>query len=301
MAKDLIIGGASNYTYDHVKYWINSIKKSGFTGDIVIVATNMRNEELAKVAEQGINILVYGQKDENGNFVSKGSTAPHVERFFYLWNFLSQCEPYRFVVTTDVRDVVFQSDPIKFIENMRLDLDKEVLLAAGEGLRYKDEPWGNGNLELAFGPFFHSRIKEKQIYNVGVIGGSHKEVRDMMLMIYQMGINRPYEVVDQAVYNFLLNVETFSRNVSFMDNDSGWAINLGTTIGAVEAGEGDLGYNAVRNPAIMEKYKRDYMSQHPIIKDGVVISPVTNEPYAIVHQYDRVRGLDIVMREKYGK
>ena len=32
MKKDLIIGGASGYTWDQLKFWVNSIKKSGFTG-----------------------------------------------------------------------------------------------------------------------------------------------------------------------------------------------------------------------------------------------------------------------------
>ena len=41
MAKDLIIGGASNYNWDQLKYWVNSIKQTGFEGDIVLAATNM--------------------------------------------------------------------------------------------------------------------------------------------------------------------------------------------------------------------------------------------------------------------
>jgi hypothetical protein len=40
MKKDLIIGGASNYTWDQLKFWVNSIKKTGFDGDIVIVGTS---------------------------------------------------------------------------------------------------------------------------------------------------------------------------------------------------------------------------------------------------------------------
>ena len=42
MAKDLIIGGASGYNWDQLKYWVNSINKTGFKGDVVIVATKDR-------------------------------------------------------------------------------------------------------------------------------------------------------------------------------------------------------------------------------------------------------------------
>ena len=79
MAKNLIIGGASNYTYDQVKYWINSIKKSGFEGDIVLVATNIAISELEKIAEKGVQILAYGQKDADGNYSSNSQMPPHVE------------------------------------------------------------------------------------------------------------------------------------------------------------------------------------------------------------------------------
>jgi hypothetical protein len=48
MEKDLIIGGASNYTWDQLKYWVNSIRKSGFKGDVAIVGSNMKKETIEK-------------------------------------------------------------------------------------------------------------------------------------------------------------------------------------------------------------------------------------------------------------
>jgi hypothetical protein len=300
MAKDLIIGAASNYTYDHVKYWINSIQRSGFQGDIALVCTNMHRDDLSKIVAKGVKVMAYGQVDAFGNVVNDSKLAPHLERFFYLWHYLANGEEYRYVVTTDVRDVVFQNDPMDFIAK-RLDADphNRTLLAAAEGLIYEHEPWGNGNLELAFGPFFHARLKTNQIYNVGVIGGRYSAVRDMLLMIYQMGINRPYEVVDQAVYNFILDVEQFSKDVEFLDNDAGWVVNLGTTLGAIESGHGDIGRLA--DDDYMMKYLDIYIGAQPSIEDGVVFAPWldTKIPYAIVHQYDRVNGLKEKIMEKF--
>ena len=298
MAKDLIIGAASNYTYDHVKYWINSIKKSGFDGDIVLVCTNMRNDELTKVAEKGVNIMVYGRPDANGNFVNDSKTAPHLERFFYLWNFLYQCEPYRYVVTTDVRDVVFQSDPIKHIEKLNLEANGENFIAASEGMYYIDEPWGNGNLEIAFGPFFRDRWNKNEIYNVGILAGTHAGVRDMLLMIYQMGINRPFDVVDQAVYNFMLGVPSIANSVLKTKNEGTWAVNLGTTLPAVMSGAGDLGYNCVRDPEKLKLYNEKYLCKQPII-DGDLVQNYAGKEICVVHQYDRVNGLKEKIMEKF--
>jgi len=85
--KDLIIGGAANYSWSELKYWVNSIKRCGFTGDIVIVATNITTETLEKLQSVGVTAFVYGEKDTTGTYRSTDQTAPHVQRFIYLWKF----------------------------------------------------------------------------------------------------------------------------------------------------------------------------------------------------------------------
>lgn len=298
MAKDLIIGGASNYKYDDVKYWINSIKKSGFEGDITLVVTNIALTEIEKIAEKGVNILAYGQKDADGNYSSNSQMPPHVERFFHIWNYLNTTqEEYRFVITTDVRDVVFQKNPTAFLENA-FDIDYgHELVAAGEGLVYEDEPWGNNNYMQAFGPFFHNIVKRKEIYNVGVIAGRHNIVTDLLLLLLQLSVNRPIPIVDQAVYNFILNMRTFYSITSFHSNNSGWACNLGTTLPAIQSGAGDIGQR--NDPTAQIMYQTKYIAGgQPIIEDDIVCNS-RNEPFFIVHQYDRVAGLAEKIRVKY--
>lgn len=293
MAKDLIIGGAANYTYDQIKFWINSIQRSGFTGDIVLAVTNMQIVDLEKIAEKGVQILAYGQKDADGNYTSNSGMPPHVERFFYIWNFLSQSENYRYVITTDVRDVVFQRNPSEFLE---YSLEMHDLLAAGEGLKYRDEPWGNNNLLQAFGPFFHNRIKDSQIYNVGVIAGKHRTVQDLLLLLMQMSLNRPIAIVDQAVYNFILSMETFSNQTNFVGNDTAWCVNLGTTLGAIASGAGDIGMR--NDPTAQILYQSKYMSRQPSIEHDIVKNGYGDVCF-VVHQYDRIAGLADMIRTRY--
>jgi hypothetical protein len=294
MAKDLIIGGASNYKYDDVKYWINSIKKSGFDGDIVLVVTNIVLVELEKIAEKGVQILAYGQKDNDGNYTSNSQMPPHVERFFHIWNFLNTTkEEYEFVVTTDVRDVVFQRNPMKFLRGDTFS----GFIAAGEGLAYKDEPWGNNNYLQAFGPFFHNIIKDKEIYNVGVMAGEMDLVRDMLLMILQLSVNRPIPIVDQAVYNFILNTDVFKNRTEFFGNGSGWACNLGTTLPAIASGSGDIGQR--NDPTAQLLYQTKYLADQPIINGEGIVFNSYDMPFYIVHQYDRVAGLAEKIRAKY--
>ena len=41
MAKDLIVGVVDGYNWDQIKYWANSIDKSGFDGHKALVVYNM--------------------------------------------------------------------------------------------------------------------------------------------------------------------------------------------------------------------------------------------------------------------
>lgn len=296
--KDLIIGGASNYTWDDLKYWVNSIKKSGFDGDIVLVGTNYKKETIKKLSDVGVALTLYGTQQPNGDVIAPTNNAPHVERFFYLWNYLDKTtENYRYVITTDTRDVVFQANPSVWLENSlsTFGLRRKEFVVSSEGMRYKNEPWGNQNLLETFGPYFHNILKEHMICNVGTIAGRFDYVKGLLSMIFHLSVNRPIPIVDQAVYNFIINTPPYNKDSLFTTNSMGWAIQLGTTLGAVEAGKGDLGVMLKADP---DKYKEIYEDDQPVIRDGLVRT-VSGVPYCIVHQYDRIPDLKVVMEKKY--
>lgn len=298
---DIIIGGASNYSWNELKYWINSIIKSGFNGDVILVATNISKETIDILTTKGIKLSLYGQKQEDGSFKSHSNGAPHIERFFYMWNTLNMLDEkqYRYVITTDTRDVVFQSNPVNWLEK---NLNQYKIVCASEGLLYKDEPWGNNNLLETFGPYFHNILKEELIYNVGTIAGEHSYIRDLMLMIFQLGINRPIPIVDQAVFNFIIQQKPYKDIILKTPNDSGWACQLGTTIHAVESENGDIGFKMGNNPTNKIMYSTTYVDSQPIIgTDGYVTNALGDIPFTITHQYDRIPHLKEKIEKIYGE
>lgn len=289
MEKDLIIGAASGYDWDKLKYWVKSIRKSGFVGDVVLVGTNMTKETIEKLTEEGVMLSLYGVKKENGDIVSHTNNAPHVERFFYLWNYLNITkEQYRFVIATDTRDVIFQSNPSLWIENA---LVFHSLVASSEGMRYKNEVWNDRNLIETFGPFFHNQLKDKYINNVGVLAGDMLHVKGLLLLIFQMSINRPIPIVDQAVYNFILHTPPFDNDTFFTTNDDGWGVNLATSVEAVKAGSGDIGMLCKDNATEFAKYTMNYEDTQPNISDDGIVNNKHNAPFVVVHQWDRVPSL----------
>ena len=48
MGKTIVIGNASGYTWDQVKYWVNSLKKTDYRGDIALCVSNVSAETIRK-------------------------------------------------------------------------------------------------------------------------------------------------------------------------------------------------------------------------------------------------------------
>lgn len=254
--KDCVIGGCYNYNYDQIKYWINSINRCGFEGDKVLIIFDASEELVKQVEDQGF-IVVRETMDPN--------VAPHVMRFIHIHNYLAQHD-YRFVITTDVRDVVFQKNPIPWMER---NLQNRNLVVSSECLKYKDEPWGNQNLYDTYGPYIYSKYKDNIIYNVGVWGGRGEFVRDTCLDIAVNCINRPVKVCDQAVFNFMIQSAVYRNNTLFATMNHGWAAHLGTTA----------------DPSKMHYFKPNLLENEAMFDGKTVSSAHTDCIFA--HQYDR--------------
>jgi hypothetical protein len=253
---DCIIGGCYNYNYDQIKYWINSVNRCGFVGDKVLILFNASDELAEKVSDQGFEVIM-SDMDMN--------VAPHVMRFMAIHEYLSQND-YRYVITTDVRDVVFQSDPVKWLD---LYLGNKKVVVGSECLKYRDEPWGDNNIKETFGDYVYNKMKDNTIYNVGVIGGYGKYVSDLCLDITVNTINRPIKICDQAVFNFLVMNQMYKDQIYLANLQNNWAAHLGT----------------LADPRKMDYFRPNLLEPEPTF-DGKFVNGYGGTP-VIAHQYDR--------------
>lgn len=276
--KDLIIGCSTNYNWDKIKYWVNSINKSGFEGDKVLIFMSVDKDTLQKVSDAGFTSLVVGQADELGNYTYNSNLPVHVERFFHIYNVL-RSNRYRYVITTDVKDVIFQQNPIKYIEE---NIGDKKLMFASESILYKDEPWGNQNLLETFGNYFHGIFKNNLIFNVGVLAGHGDDMRDLACMIFNMSINRPIPIVDQSTFNLMISMAPYLYNSLYLKSEDAWACQLGTTA----------------DPSKVEQFRPFLEEPSPRFENGKVVTSVGKE-FTIVHQYDRVPDWKKVIEEQY--
>lgn len=275
--RDLIIGCSTNYDWSKLKYWVNSINKSGFEGDKVLILMNCDKDTVQKITEAGFYIVGMKQ-DEEGNLTYSSNMPVHTERFLHIYNFLKDRE-YRYVITTDVKDVVFQKNPIEFLEE---HCQNKNLVFASESIKYKDEPWGNQNLLETFGPYIYEQFKDEEIFNVGVLAGHGYAIRDLAMNIFVSCLNRPIPICDQSTFNFMISRNPYTSLGYYAFSENGWAAQLGTT--------GD--------PTKAQQFDSLLLEPKPRLIDGVVTTSVGKEFY-IVHQYDRVPEMKKVIEERF--
>jgi hypothetical protein len=276
--KDLIVGCATNYDWSKLKYWVNSINASGFEGDKVLILMNCDKDTVQKITDAGFSIIAFNQ-DANGNLTYQSQLMVHVERFVHIYKLLKDNQ-YRFVITTDVKDVIFQKNPSTWLENNLTD--KEDLVFASESIKYKDEPWGRENLTQCYGQGIYEDFKNNTIFNVGVLAGRGYAMRDLVLQLFLNCLNRPIPIVDQAVFNVMVSRHPYLDSSMYTTSETGWACQLGTTA----------------DPSKVDSFRPFLLEPSPKLEGDKVVTSEGIE-YTIVHQYDRVPEWKKVIEEKY--
>lgn len=277
--KDLIIGCSTGYDWDKIKYWVNSINKCGFEGDKVLIMMNADVSTIEKVVDAGFIVIGFN-KDEQGNLTYQSKLMVHVERFIHIFNHLDQND-YRYVITTDVKDVIFQKNPVEFLENGLGE--RQHMLFASESMLYKDEPWGNQNLFETYGQYIYERFKNNEIYNVGVLAGRGFAMKDLALNIFSSSLNKPIPICDQSTFNFLISQEPYKSMNRYCKSEDGWACQLGTTA----------------DPSKAQQFGPHLLEPSPKMQDGKIVTSIGKE-FTIVHQYDRVPDWRPIIEATYG-
>lgn len=278
--KNLLIGVFSNYNWKVIEPWVISAKRNIKNSDIVLIVLNSDFDTIDKITEHEVNVIICNADEEKRIVYNNSNFAPHIERFVHLYNYLKEVRKnYKYVFTTDVRDVIFQSDPFEWMEN---NLGDKKMLCTSEALKYIDEPWGNENLLQTYGAFVHDKFKDKEIFNVGILGGESEYIKDLCLNLFLNSINRPIPIVDQAVFNVTVNTKPYSDIFKFCRLSDGFAVNAGTT----------------NDPAKITSFKPNLLEESANF-DGETVSNSDGVPFVIVHQYDRVPEWNKVLDAKY--
>lgn len=275
--KDVVVGFITGYSFDRIKPWVNSLDRCGFTGDKYMVCYDIDPSIVIELQSRGYK-TVTGKLNPQQNIV--------LTRFHDLWHIFRNLvnEQYRYLITTDVKDVIFQDNPSTWLQQ---NLGDKRINVGCESIRYCNEPWGNNNLNLSFGSLIHTRLKECLIGNAGTISGEFNTMLDLALNIYLICGRSPIFVPggggpDQAALNVLINSEPFKSITNLAMSESGYAAQLGTT-----------------GPQVTDKFGSYLVEPQPILNEQSLVCTSTGIPFTIVHQYDRVPQWKEIIERKY--
>lgn len=282
--KDVAIGCITNYTFDKIKPWVNSLDRSGFDGHKIMFCYNIRHDVVQELTKRNYEVIGFENDEENKTLkYSDPNLSIVLDRFFHIWSTLkSRKGQYRYMIATDVKDVVFQSNPSVWLEKNLCD--KKINVAC-ESIHYKDEPWGDHNLYKSFGPMIHDNNRNNLVFNAGTLSGDFDTMIDFFLNVYLSCGGSPRHVEggggpDQAALNVLLSLQPYKDITRFTMSEEGWAAQLGTTGPQVN-------FNVVE--------------PRPLIKPTGVVITSTGEPFVMVHQYDRVPEWKKMIEELYAE
>lgn len=262
----IIFGCITKYSPDDIRAYVESIEKSGFRGDKMMLVYDVPQKTIDYLKSFGWDL--FGSTLEEHIIIQRFRDA-----YKLLENFQNET-----IIWTDVKDVIFQKDPTSWIEK---NMNKEIL-SLSECIKFKDDDWATVNAGTSF-PIEWEWLQNKTSCCAGTIVGRGYALRDLFLEIYhwsKTGSN-PGQLADQAAYNILINLNHFKENVQFVKQEEGLATQLGTVL------------------IKKEQFGDTLLEPTPIVTDDFVITNQKGEVFPIVHQYDRNPQLKQKVEEKY--
>jgi hypothetical protein len=293
--KTCLIAAAGGYKVEDLKPWVNSLRKTSYEGDVIVIVYDPVDETVPEyLKSENIGVII-GSVNGDLNIAT--------QRFIDFAGILSgeHGKNYDIIVTTDIRDVVFQRDPGLWV---RENIGENDIIASGEGIKYKHEDWNGDMLQRHFGNKVFDIMKNYETLCSGIIAGK----KDMMINLFRTTAELAYygkdpgAFVDQCYYNVAIR-RVFDEKTKIASGDSTWCANLGTLY-AIPMNTPQW---STRSRSEYDSYERfrthkkftDVMTcPLPQMIDDQVCN-AAGEPYAIVHQYDRYQPWKEILTQKY--
>lgn len=254
----LIIGIATNYTWDDLEPFAVSLRRCGYSDRCILIFEGNVDEPLQKkIAEYQIEIRV----------VPKTSAHPIVSRFTIIADIIDAISGLDYVVCVDTKDIVFQSDPITWLEK---NLGDKSLAIVSEGSLYANNSGNKKNAIDAFGEDVYKTIAKEEVCNAGVIAGRPSIVSRLSRDIYSLcavdlrlkEFTPTYEdmLPDQTAMNILIRHYPYIDKIKIVSASQGFAF------------EG-----------VFDKVHKQQDESR--VENGIAYPKNSSVPFAIFHQY----------------
>jgi hypothetical protein len=283
--KDVVIGCITNYTFDKIQLFVDTLEQSGFDGYKVMIVYNVPFSTTEELQKRGWIVMGFNKDETNKCYTYRDNFIVTVDRHLHYYmainNLNEEFGNLRYVMAIDPRDVIFQYNPSIWLES---NLKDKKLNVGSESLKYKDEWWGRDNLKDSFGETVYERLQDTSTYNAGTIAGCWEYLSELSLNVYLLCQGSTNGTPDQAAVNTLLSLRPYKDITNFASSEDGWACQAGTTA----------------DPLKISAYRPNLLEPEPYldVNEGLVKTS-KGIPFALVHQYDRVPTWNKIINEKY--
>ena len=196
-----------------------------------------------------------------------------------------------YVMHTDIRDVIFQRNPLDWFAEAAKENEGHLIYASTEGITFRHEDWNGEGLQHHFGEKLYQELQDVETLCSGVFAAQKGAFADLCKAMYQTAFwsQDPGGFIDQHFYNMLLR-KSFDSITRFVPADSPYVANLGT-LAAIPFNDPKWSTGLRTAGHSYERFRKGTYVENmlvgvPQMIDGKVCTP-SGEPYAIVHQYDR--------------
>ena len=235
--------------------FFKSLRKTGCNADVIVMTHDMECEYREELLSQGIEIM--NVPEENVHMVVR-------DRFLAIYEFLAaHSNKYEHIILADSKDILFQKDPFEYVLDNFSVSKKFVLLCSEGGDHYKSE-WNSVNQIIVQQNVarFSRDFVNRPIINSGFIYGTPEELKYLSLLIWTNTCRTLQPVSEQGILNYLY---------FFLEKDRVFRVFTPQEKGFVLTGEGCT---------------RKWVDYE--FKDGKFFHVKSDQPYAVVHQWERV-------------
>ena len=276
-SNDAIVGVGINYSWKEFKNYAVSLDRCGFQGRRILFVHNISSAARTALAHLGFELIEYTPKK-----------VVVVDRFKAIHDWLAENqEGLRYVILSDIRDVVFQTDPSEWFE---AHAGEAKIFGTSEFIFFRNESCNPFWVEQLYGrKTLDTLLAKEEVICAGTICGEAEAVKRLTLRIYESSTDRHGD--DQAALNVLLRTE-FKDEMRIPTPEEGFVITvgwylIGTTNEHLHQGDTEVGKrsNLRTNP--------------PVLRDGIVYPHGSETPYCVVHQYERGTRWEPEIDKKY--
>ena len=300
----LVFGAIYDYEYADVEPWVVSLKQSGYTGKVALIVYRGSKDLIDRLQAQGIHVICFMKTDKGCDCAFDLDRRGIMSiRFLHMWHFLvsdSFLNDVTHVIATDVKDVIFQRNPVEILED-----DKIVI--GYEGFTYDVEPWSKNNMKQAYGDEIFEMMKDKDIICAGVIAGGKNAISSLFNQIFILteGSKYPDRVPggggpDQSALNIALVSPQWEKHVFPTER----ILHAGTSLAGISHGSGAIG-ESIYDPRGVPQQAFNYykerlnLSSVPAMQKDQIIDVNGKINYTIIHQYDRISSWKSIIQSKY--